>query len=175
LAEEALQNNNAMPKDQENPLAETTANADLVVNWKEQELKWQQYLSRVAGEIAIDNSKRSRSFIPADHWRLVAVAKHTKTEQAKSFPVVRVHSGTKTLAVIIQTILMLTIAIGLMLLLWRVREMITPLACHPASWLFATGLVSLAVAPLPVAVAVCGVAIVSPWLASERPLRFRRR
>jgi len=160
-------------QDQDPQQSETTANSEIVARLKEQELKWQQYLGRVAGEIAIDKSKRARSFIPPDHWRLVTVAKHDKN--AASFPVIRIHSGARTLAVVIQTTLMLTIAIGLMLLLWRIRGLITPLVCHPASWLFATGLVSLAVAPIPVAVAVCGVALISPWLTPEQTSRLRRR
>ncbi len=153
--------------------AATTKIVDVNAIWNEQERKWRQYLSRIIGEVVLGESKRPRAFVPPNHWRTASVAKHTG--EATSMPVIRIVTGTKTLAVAIQAMLMLTIAAGLTLLLWRARTVITPLACHPASWLFATGLVSLAIAPIPVAVAICCVALTSPLLTSPKIFRLRHQ
>ena len=143
------------------------------IGWDEQVRKWRQYVRRVAGESTkIENAKPSR-WMAAPHWRIVSISKHTG--EVSSSPSIRVSERSTTLAVVIQMVLTLTISAGLCLLLWHGRSWVIPIATHPATWLFATGLSSLAVAPVPVAIAICGVAITAPilnYLQSPGPRRL---
>ncbi|MEX0824951.1 MAG: hypothetical protein WD119_02230 [Pirellulaceae bacterium] len=62
-------------------------------------------------------------------------------------------------------------AIGLLifaLVFWRLRGLLSPLIASPAFWLFCVGLVGLLLAPLPVAITICLIALVSPWLPAAR-------
>ncbi len=140
--------------------------------WNEQQRKWQQYLRRVAGETAFNNSLEPFSLVPPNHWRIAAVATHQGN--AQRLPTVRLGSGGKGLAIIIQATLMILLTAGLVLLMWRWRRWLKPLTAHAAVWMFATGVASLAVAPVPVAVAICVVAITAPWLNPVPPPLPRR-
>lgn len=158
--------------------AEATPNGSLTrsqpsIERDEQARKWRQYVRRVAGESTkIENAKPSR-WLAAPNWRMVSISKHTG--EVISSPSIRVFERSTTLAVVIQMVLTLTISAGLCLLLWHGRSWVMPIAMHPATWLFATGLSSLAVAPVPVAIAICCVAMTAPilnYLQSPRPRRL---
>jgi hypothetical protein len=140
--------------------------------WVQNAEAWQQYLMRVAGEVSFSGDDEARLVVPPNYWKAVTTA--TYMGSAESLPLIRMAPSTKSLAVGIRLLLMTTITIGLMLLMWRAYAWVAPLAHQPASWLFATGLASMAVAPLPVAVAICVVAIVTPMLNHSIASRPRR-
>ena len=140
--------------------------------WKLNADAWQQYLMRVAGEVSFAGDDEARLVVPPSYWKAISTA--TYTGAAESLPLIRTAPNTKSLAVGIRVLLMTTITVGLMLLMWRAYGWVAPLAFQPASWLFATGLASMAVAPIPVSVAICVVAVVTPMLNHSIQSRPRK-
>lgn len=140
--------------------------------WKQNAEAWQQYLMRVAGEVSFSGDDEALLVVPPNYWKAISTA--TYMGSAESLPLIRTAPNTKSLAVGIRVLLMTTITVGLMLLMWRAYGWVAPLAFQPASWLFATGLASMAVAPIPVAVSICVVAVVTPMLNHSIQTRSRK-
>jgi len=141
------------------------ANAKDKSVWEEQVRKWQQYLRRIAVPSDDNSELAPAQMIPPNDWSLAAVAKHVGV--AKTSPRIHIAQESSVLAIAIRGILSVAIAIGLCVLLWHKQAWFFPLVTHPATWLFVTGLSSLAVAPVPVAIAVCIVALSAPLLTSS--------
>lgn len=136
--------------------------------WDEISDRWQQYLTRVAG---VETIGRGASTVqarepspPGTQWP-VEIARHPGA--APYLPaVVPDHPDSIGSLPPKQWGLLggVVLAGGL---LWGFRHhWVTPLS-RPAFWLFALGLASLAFAPIPVAIAICFVAISGPLLAGR--------
>ena len=149
-------------EDPAEPPSAEEGKADSENPWSLLHVKWKDYLSRIVGELAFANDGDTLRMMPPAQWQVVAVASHDGS--AETMPTIRVASGASELATTIRTLLMVVIAAGIAMLMWRARALIAPIASQPAAWLFATGLVSTLVAPVPVAIAICIVAVASPLL-----------
>jgi len=141
-------------------------------SWSEQERKWRQYVLRVAGETTEGESVNASRWTPPADWRVVTVARHAGEFEVT--PTIRVTERSSAMVVVIQLLMLMSISAGLCLILWLGRRWTLFFATHPAIWLFATGLSSLAVAPVPVAIATCLVAVLIPVLNHLQSPSHRR-
>jgi hypothetical protein len=137
---------------------------ELIANepWQKLEEGWKQYLNRIVGDSTFARSSDAVLLMPPSHWQVVSIASYSGS--IDSLPTIRAAYGSSSLATGIRLLLMLVITLGVILLMWRTRTVIAPIATQPAVWLFATGAASTVVAPIPVAIAICIVALSSPLL-----------
>ncbi len=139
--------------------------------WSRLDERWHRYLQRLIGEPSQPTvSAFESSLVPNGQWTVSKVAR--ATGQPASLPMIRTVVVTPALSRMIRGMLTLIVAVGLALLLWRVRPWVAAIANFPAAWLLMTGLASFAVAPPPVAIAICVVAVTIPLLTPENQQRF---
>ncbi len=130
--------------------------------WDAVDDRWNQFVLQAAGDSGTATEDPIDFAVPTDGWRLCSVVR--AAGQPTAFPKIRVTYGASTLTLAIQVMVVVIVAFGLIVLLWRARQWITPLTSQPATWLLATGIASFAIAPIPVAFAICFVALTAPLL-----------
>ncbi len=133
--------------------------------WEPLGRQWRRYMRRVTGGEASPNAASSAAIMPAAHWQVAFVARHSGP--AQRLPLLTFRDGSSPVALAIQLLIGLVMIVGIMLLAWRFKRFLTPLLSHPAVWLFAVGVASLAVAPTPVALSILLVAVMAPLLAGR--------
>jgi len=163
----------SLKSDSASQISPTNDETDPATAWAEQESKWNQYQRRIAGEVLGDETNRpSYSFAPPANWMIAKVVSYRGA--ASMMPGVRVVASAKLLSLVIRSIVTLFMVTGIVVLMCRSQKMLAPIVTHPATWMLATGIGSLAIAPVPVAIAICLVAITAPLINSVTTTRQRR-
>jgi hypothetical protein len=124
--------------------------------------RWGEYVRRVTGIEIVQDASEPPSMMPSDRWAVAAVAKHAGV--AGTIPVIRSGGEASTLMLAINLLIAGSFVVGGGLLAWIFRKPLAKPLTQPAVWLLAVGLASLAVTPIPVAVAICVVAVTAPLL-----------
>lgn len=124
--------------------------------------RWGEYVRRVTGIEIVQDTSEPPAMMPSDQWTVASVAKHAGV--ATTIPDIRNGSEASTLMLAIQLLIAGSLVLGGGLLAWIFRTQLAKPLAQPAIWLLAVGLASLAVTPIPVAVAICVVAITAPLL-----------
>lgn len=156
----------AAPESADNAVAEAPESS-----WDEFRLRWQQYAARITGG-EWDVPKNATANIRQTHWSADLVARQAGA--VTQLPILEVTDRTTASALASQY---LPFAAAFALAGWLVWLYRAPLAislAHPAFWLFLLGLTALPFAPVPVAIAICLVAVSGPWLAN-RPTAAKER
>jgi hypothetical protein len=124
--------------------------------------RWGEYVRRVTGIAMVQDANAPPAMMPSERWAVAAVAKHAGV--ASTIPIIRNGGETSTLMLAINLLIASAFIVGGGLLAWIFRKQLVKPLTQPAVWLLAVGLASLAVTPIPVAVAICVVAITAPLL-----------
>ena len=124
--------------------------------------RWSDYVRRVTGAGIVQDTTQPQSLMPSDRWAIASVAKHVGV--AATIPVIRNGAEASQLMLAINLLIAGSLVVGGGLLAWIFRKHLAKPLSQPAVWLLAVGLASLAVTPIPVAVAICVVAITAPLL-----------
>lgn len=124
--------------------------------------RWGEYVRRVTGIEMVQDASEPPAMMPSDRWVVAAVARHAGV--AGTIPVIRNGGEAATLILAINLLIAGSFVVGGGLLAWIFRKQLVKPLTQPAVWLLAVGLASLAVTPIPVAIAICVVAITAPLL-----------
>jgi len=148
---------------EEETLPDPEAIAELAAaGWEPLMARWREYVRRVTGAEIPQGELAALSIMPSAQWTVASVA--VFRGRANALPLIRLPSEVPQLSLAINLMLALAMILGCSLLAWLFRNVLSSSLSQPACWLFALGLVSLAVAPIPVAIAICLVALTAPWL-----------
>jgi len=152
---------------EEDLLPDPEAIAELAATgWDPLMARWREYVRRVTGVEIPQGELAATSIMPSAQWTVASVA--VFHGRADDLPLFRSPSDVPQLSLAIHLLIALAMILGCSLLAWLFRNHLANSLSHPAIWLFALGLASLAVAPIPVAIAICLVALTAPWL-NARP------
>jgi hypothetical protein len=133
--------------------------------WNELIGRWEDYLRRIAGvENALTDPDVGASAL-SSQWQATSVV--SMVGAAETVPTIRTRSDAAEVSQAISLLVGLVMMAGCGTLAWMFRATLAKPMAHPAVWLFAVGLASLAVAPTPVAIAICLVAVSAPMLAGR--------
>jgi len=124
--------------------------------------RWREYVRRVTGIEIVQDTTDPLAIMPSDRWQIASVAKHAGA--AKTMPVIRTGGEASRLMLAINLLIALSLVVGGILLAVIFRKHLAKPFAQPAVWLLAVGLASVAVTPIPVAIAICVVAITAPLL-----------
>ncbi|HBJ38377.1 MAG TPA: hypothetical protein DDZ51_27220 [Planctomycetaceae bacterium] len=130
--------------------------------WRPLVDRWGEYVRRVTGIEMVQDASEPPAMMPSDRWTVATVAKHKGV--ATTIPVIRNGGEVSTLMLAIHLLIAGSFIVGGGLLAWIFRKSLAKPLAQPAVWLLAVGLASLAVTPIPVAIAICVVAITAPLL-----------
>lgn len=137
--------------------------------WDDLTQQWEQFVRRTGGATATgpSTSPLVTAAAPSEHWRVDLVA--NLPAAATELPPLTSGRSDAVLQTAIHSVLLLCLIAGILAFAWRFRDILGRPWAHPASWLLALGLASLAVTPLPVSLAICAVAIAAPLLGQAEP------
>jgi len=124
--------------------------------------RWREYVNRVTGIEIVQDTTQPLALMPSDRWAIASVARHGGA--AATIPIIRKNGEASQLMLAINLLIAGSLVVGGGVLAWIFRKYLEKPLAQPAVWLLAVGLASLAVTPIPVAVAICVVAITAPLL-----------
>lgn len=129
--------------------------------WQALRRNWQQYTGRLGGEAPLPPWDISEQ--PPSVWQVETAA--WLPGAAARLPPLKPLADRELPARWIRGAISGAIFLGGCLLLLRLRARLAILAGYPPVWLFVLGLSSLVILPQPVAITICIVALLGPWLA----------
>jgi len=124
--------------------------------------RWREYVNRVTGIEIVQDMTQPLALMPSDRWTIASVARHGGA--AAMIPIIRKNGEASQWMLAINLLIAGSLVVGGGVLAWIFRKHLEKPLAQPAVWLLAVGLASLAVTPIPVAVAICVVAITAPLL-----------
>lgn len=125
--------------------------------------QWREYVRRVTAVENLGSSNVSTpSMIPSAPWTIALVATHPGV--AVTLPAFETTQEVTRLMLFINLVIAASLVFGCGLLTWLFRNSLAKPLSQPAVWLLAVGLASIAVTPIPVAIAICVVALTAPLL-----------
>jgi hypothetical protein len=140
--------------------------------WEILAQRWDQYSTRITAGLLGEGSPEAEPASEGNHPRVALVAKHGG--KVDRLPLTELGLTMQAQRLGIASITMLGLAAFVCWLAWRSRPEVERLCKDPRVWLFALGLVSMAILPVFVSIFLCLAPLVSPIFAAHAKVPSRK-
>ena len=162
----------AMGTPERDPNKSSAGQSEKAAAWELLAQRWDQYSTRITAGLLAEGSPEAEPASEGNQPRVALVAKHGG--KVDRLPLTEFGRTTQAQGLGIVSIAMLGLTAFVCWLAWRSRAEVERLCKDPRVWLFALGLVSMAILPVFMSIFLCLTPLASPIFAAHAKVQSRK-